>query len=508
MKELIEIIMTTSHRKLLEQNPLNKGDINLQSNLYQRLYEGIKSGKYKTDADAAFDIYGTIKPDRRYSTLKARFRKKLLQTLFFWDLESENISNRGKSLYNCRKNAILAQLLLGQGAFYASSEIAKDILREARIYEYPEFEVISLEILRKYYSRIGNRNKYKQINDQLIIARKHLLIEKTSEDIFWNIIHQCEASQEFKYDLIQDMMNAERELLCLRNEHTSYVTVLNHHRITIKYLELLGHHNEIIQQCLWLENYFKKLPIIFSRAPIQEMQIHIISAYHKLGDLEQCNETIQKSYDIIRPGEYNWFLIKEYELMMRIRDGNPREAWGIYKEVISNRTFTVDSIRQERWNILLAYLVAFIRLSNIDNELINDPMINTFRMSKFLNEVHYLSSDKRGGNNSIIMLEAIFLLIEKNYETFFQKSESLQKNKLRYFKNHESYRINCFMKLLVSLSKYIFAPESFPKIFAHFENDLTLNKPNPNRVISDIEIIPLEQLASLLKKHLISQSHS
>lgn len=506
MKELIEIIVTTSHRRLHEHNPLSKGDVNSQSNLYNKLYEGIKSGKYKTDADAAFDIYGTKKPDRRYSTLKARLRKKLLHTLLFWDLESENISDRGKSLYNCRKNTILAQLLLGQGALYASSEIAKDILREARIYEYPEFEVISLEILRKYYSRIGNRNKYKQINDQLIIARKHLLIEKTSEDIVWDIIHQFETSQEFKYDLTQEMQNAERELFRLRNEDTSYVTVLNHHRISMKYLEHLGHLNDIIEQCLWLENYFKKLPAIFSRAPIQEMQIHIISAYHKLGDFEQCNETIQKSYDIIRPGEYNWFLIKEYELMMRIRDGNPRDALSIYKEVISNSTFSVDSIRQERWNILLAYLVAFIRLSQVDDELINDAIINTFRVSKFLNEVQYLSTDKRGGNNSIIMLEALFLLIEKKYESLFQKCESLQKNKLRYFKNHESYRINCFMKLLVSLSKNIFTPDSIPKIFAQFENDLTLNKPNPNRVISDIEIIPLEQLASLLKKHLISQS--
>jgi hypothetical protein len=508
MKDLIEIIVTTSHRRLLEHNPLSKGDVNLQSNLYNKLYKGIKSGKYKTDADAAFDIYGTKKPDRRYSTLKARFRKKLLHSLLFWDLASENISDRGKSLYNCRKKTVFAQLLLGQGALYASSEIAKDILREARFYEYPEFEVIALEILRKYYSRIGNRNKYKQINDQLIIAREHLLIEKTSEDILWNIIHQCETSQEFKYDLAKEMQNAERELFRLRNEHTSYVTILNHHRISMKYLELLGHHKDIIQQCLWLENYFKKLPALFSRAPIQEMQIHIISAYHKLGDFEQCNETIQKSYDIIRPGEYNWFLIKEYELMMRIREGNPRDALSIYKEVISNRTFSVDSIRQERWNILLAYLVAFIRLSQVDDELINDPIINTFRVSKFLNEVQYLSTDKRGGNNSIIMLEALFLLIEKKYESLFQKSESLQKNKLRYFKNHESYRINCFMKLLVSLSKNIFAPESFPKIFAQFENNLTLNKPNPNRVISDIEIIPLEQLASLLKKHLISQSLS
>ena len=171
-------------------------------------------------------------------------------------------------------------------------------------------------------------------------------------------------------------------------------------------------------------------------------------------------------------------------------------------------TFSVDSIRQERWTILLAYLVSFIRLFQVDDELNNDPIINTFRVSKFLNEVQYLSTDKRGGNNSIIMLEALYLLTEKKYELLFQKSESLQKNKLRYFKNHESYRINCFMKLLVSLSKNIFTPDSIPKIFAHFENDLTLNKPNPNRVISNIEIIPLEQLASLLKKHLISQSLS
>ncbi|MGA1278657.1 MAG: CcoQ/FixQ family Cbb3-type cytochrome c oxidase assembly chaperone [Candidatus Kapaibacteriota bacterium] len=44
--------------------------------------------------------------------------------------------------------------------------------------------------------------------------------------------------------------------------------------------------------------------------------------------------------------------------------------------------------------------------------------------------------------------------------------------------------------------------------FFHFENNLKLKKPNPNRVISDIEIIPLEQLASLLKRHLTSKSHS
>jgi hypothetical protein len=56
MKELIEIIVTTSHRRLLEHNPLSKGDVNSQSNLYNKLYEGIKSGKYKTDADAAFTV--------------------------------------------------------------------------------------------------------------------------------------------------------------------------------------------------------------------------------------------------------------------------------------------------------------------------------------------------------------------------------------------------------------------------------------------------------------------
>ena len=77
--------------------------------------------------------------------------------------------------------------------------------------------------------------------------------------------------------------------------------------------------------------------------------------------------------------------------------------------------------------------MAFIRLSQVDDELNNDPIINTFRVSKFLNEVQYLSTDKRGGNNSIIMLEALYLLTEKKYELLFQKSESLQKNQAQIF---------------------------------------------------------------------------
>ena len=77
--------------------------------------------------------------------------------------------------------------------------------------------------------------------------------------------------------------------------------------------------------------------------------------------------------------------------------------------------------------------MAFIRLSQVDDELNNDPIINTFRVSKFLNEVQYLSTDKRGGNNSIIMLEALYLLTEKKYELLFQKSESLQKKQAQIF---------------------------------------------------------------------------
>ena len=77
--------------------------------------------------------------------------------------------------------------------------------------------------------------------------------------------------------------------------------------------------------------------------------------------------------------------------------------------------------------------MSFIRLSQVDDELNNDPIINTFRVSKFLNEVQYLSTDKRGGNNSIIMLEALYLLTEKKYELLFQKSESLQKKQAQIF---------------------------------------------------------------------------
>ena len=71
--------------------------------------------KYLTDEDASLDIYNEDPKNETYRKLKYRLQERLLNTLFFIDIQQYAKSNYEKALNRAYKNWSLNRILIEKG---------------------------------------------------------------------------------------------------------------------------------------------------------------------------------------------------------------------------------------------------------------------------------------------------------------------------------------------------------------------------------------------------------
>src|SRR3990172_6672701 len=107
MNDLQEVIRLMSPRRVKKIEVLNNSMERNGNNYYYRLFDGFRTGKYKSDEDASRDLYNLPPDNLNYKTLKARFRERLLNSLLFIDPESFGNTNSFFTNYHkCNKQLI------------------------------------------------------------------------------------------------------------------------------------------------------------------------------------------------------------------------------------------------------------------------------------------------------------------------------------------------------------------------------------------------------------------
>ncbi len=147
----------------------------------------------------------------------------------------------------------------------------------------------------------------------------------------------------------------------------------------------------------------------------------------------------------------------------------PKEIWIIY-EMFTNYLITQNKITAE-----------------------NNRSVK-IRLGKFLNEVPAYSKEKRGLNIPILIIQVLIYIQQKQYGKAIDRIDALEKYCSRHLKKENDFRSNCFIKMILELSKSGFHPVAttrkaeklFQKLKAH-----PLDVPNQSH---SIEIIPYETL--------------
>ena len=177
----------------------------------------------------------------------------------------------------------------------------------------------------------------------------------------------------------------------------------------------------------------------------------------KLGDVTSAESLATSQVTSLAEGGPHWYLFTFYTFILYCHQREYSKAAVLSTNVLSNTTF-----KQQRDNLKQLWIIchAFSELFKATNYAAYDENVNNsvFRIYKFLNEVPLYSKDKRGMNISILIIHVMFLIWKKKYLQADDRIESLKAYSRKYLYDDSTFRSNCFIKMLIDLSKADFHP--------------------------------------------------
>ena len=125
MKNLIEISKIVTKKKVRKIEIFDDHSLKNKNSKFNEFYEALMANKFKNDRDAASFLYGCSPTDDKYRQLKSRFRKRLLNTLFFLDVNVPSTSNYDRAYYSVNKDWTLVKILLSNNANLTAAALAR-----------------------------------------------------------------------------------------------------------------------------------------------------------------------------------------------------------------------------------------------------------------------------------------------------------------------------------------------------------------------------------------------
>ena len=256
IKELVNII---SKRKLSQIEAFDKSLISRKDTLFSKLYNGIANGLITTDDEAILELYGNKKDAVSYRKLKSRFKNRLLNTLYFIDINNNTETNSSKRAYfDCMNRLYLSNILLRYAENRSASiHLILDNYSVAKKYNF--FDILkeySYKLL-VFYGMTGEEKKY---NEEFIAYQhytKEYELEQKIQLIYTKvflIVHYNKKNQEQK---VKDINECTLNVKAISNESKSLVVYFIYIRTLLFYYEILGNNKKINETC---DEYLKNHP--------------------------------------------------------------------------------------------------------------------------------------------------------------------------------------------------------------------------------------------------------
>jgi len=495
MIELIELIQSINRNKIAKIEVMGNPS-NYQGKM-RRLYDGISNGDFKSDEEAMMALYGEKGERTNYKKLKYRLEQRLINTVFFIDVNKPSFGDTQKVFYNSYKKLVACKILIGRSVIMSPIRIAERTLPKVIEYEFPEIAVGLLKDLVTHYgSRDLNIKKFKRYTELLNTQLKALEAEtKANEYDTWIKIKYFKrlASSEELHNEAGTYRKELREYLKITQTPRFILSAFN---LFMNEHLLVNNHHEAIKICEEaLEIFNKKSNII--KVGQNFFLSYLINLYRQTKEYIKAEKAIKEilNLDFVVKGSNHHFGLYNNYLLVCLYQQDYQKAYEIYQEA----TFKQDLRKnrkdyQDQFKLHEAFLNFFVAIGKIDMSKSEYPPLPKFRLSRFLNDVPEFAQNKRKHNITLIIIQVLFSIQQKKYDVVIDKVESLNMYCHRYLRKDDTFRSNCFIKLLLVLPKSNFnriAVERNAKKLLNRLKSVPLEKANQ---AEDLEIIPYDDL--------------
>lgn len=197
-------------------------------------------------------------------------------------------------------------------------------------------------------------------------------------------------------------------------------------------------------------------------------------------------------------GNFNWYVVNINFIINLFHSKKYALAKNIIDLSVGHKSFlNQPEIVKEHLYLFNAYLNFLISVGKIRD--VKEKL--DFSLGKFINQVPEYTKDKLSLNIAIIIIQILFFLHRRQYNKIIDRIESLQLYSYRHLRKDETFRSQCFIKMIAEMVR-----ADFRKQGTMFRTQKWLNKLNtmsltefPN---ADIEIIPYPHLWEMILEQL------
>ena len=498
MKNLIEIAKIVTKKRVRKIEIFDDHSLRHKNSKFNDFYEALIAMKFKNDRDAARFLYDCTPTDDKYRQLKSRFRKRLLNTLFFLDVNLPSTSSYDRAYYSCNKDWTLVKILLSNDAHLTANALARQILTTALKYKFSDVIVNCCRILRKYAADNEQEKEFEEYDAHIKQFSNVLDAEIRSEELFQRVIMNYYKPAGSESDLTEKIDTYCDALVGLSEIYESPVVIYNMYLVWTYRYEMLHDFESMLQVCDQGEKYIEDNPNYHQEDKLATFQLKKMSAYLHLADFKNGKINAEKCLQSFADGSEIWYNFMEYYLLLALHTDNHVNAIAIFNRARSNSSFRkLDSDTKERWNIYDIYLNYILESLGDSNPVLKSQRKKSFRLSKFLDDPILFPKDQRVYTIHLVIAQFMFLIEKKNFTQATERVERLRNYANRQLKKEENYRLIQFIRLLQSLAKAEYEIADLNNTEKYY--DRLIETPFYYRGLkNEFEVIPYEKLWNLI----------
>ncbi len=506
MKNLLEISKIVTKKKVKKIEIFDDHSLKHKNSKFNEFYNALLDGSFKNDRDAASLLYNSTPTSDKYRQLKSRFRKRLLNTLFFLDVNLPSASNYERAYFSCNKDWTLVRILHFNKAKLTASYLAKKILTTSLKFKFADVIVNCSRILRDYASEKENYVDFEMYNDYIHTYSKILNAEILSEELAQKVknIHQRAASNIGEFE--SEISKYCYELIDLSEKYQSPIIFFNTSLAWVNYYDLINDYANMIEICNSALDYINNNPVYFQNSKLATFQLKKMSAYLHLKDWKNGKLNAERCINSFSKGSETWFSFMQNYALLAFHTENYINAIAIHKEVLAQSKFKkLPIIEKEKWNIIGIYLNYIIESLGDDFTILKTQSNTKFKLQQFLANPILHPPSQRVLTVHVIVAQILFLIEKKRFQGVTERIERLKNYSTRQFKKDEYYRINQFIRLLQQLKKANYNPSNLSNIEKYLVN-LNAQPFNDKGKLYQFEIVPFEDLWNMILVRLNNSS--
>ena len=500
MKLLIELTRIANLKRVSKIEIFDAQSTKNKTSKFNAFYDALSSDKLRTDRDAAKMLYNTSPADDRYRQLKSRFRRRLLNTVFFLNVTSPIKPRYEQAYADCQRDWALVNILSLYDAEQSVPYLSRQLLSAASKYHFTSIMVQSVRLLMQIATSTQDIKEHERLQQLLEIYLPMEQAEIEAETLFQNICLKKDLEPE---GLSTSLWNAWRERFIQLSEH--------HPTPRTQYLAYLvgswqymaeGRFDLVLSICQQAERMLNANPDYFPQDSFFSIRYLLIQVFLQTGDFSAAREHAEKIIPELEPGSQEWLNYLDIYYLVAVKSENYTHAYAILQRLLSLKQFNkLDAPTKEKWQLYKVALYYLLFITPDSSRLLQSKLYSNFQITHFLEDVALFPKERRIYTVWTLILQVLFLLEQNEDQAIDEIMDRLKQYTRKQLHPVRHERIIEFIRCLGYLSKSGFDGSKIKVDNKYYLRLLSLPlKYNGN--IDQLEIIPFPTLWGLIHKRL------